>query len=194
MQVEVSGQHISIGSSLKEYVEGKAQEVVGRYFGDAPRTHVHFSKQNRSFVCDIIMHDGTGRHMVIKSNNVSDEVYSAFDGSMSKLEKQLRRYKSKLNSHQKRMKVSEAIPDSMKYVISPSSEDHEDEDMQEFDVDNPVIVAEKPTSIMSLSVGEAVMKMDLENLPALMFKNAKTERVNVVYYRKDGNISWVDSK
>ena len=38
------------------------------------------------------------------------------------------------------------------------------------------------------------MKMDLENLPALMFENIKTNRINVVYYRKDGNISWVDSK
>ena len=37
------------------------------------------------------------------------------------------------------------------------------------------------------------MKMDLEDLPALMFRNVKTDRINVVYYRKDGNISWVDS-
>jgi len=192
MQVAVSGQHISIGSSLQEYVESKTQEVVGKYFGDAPSTNVHFSKHARNFACDIIMRDGTGRHMVIKSNSVSDEVYNAFDLSMSKLEKQLRRYKSKLNSHQKRMKLSEAVPDSVKYVISPSTE--ADDDIQEFDVDNPAIVAEKPTTILSLSVGEAVMKMDLENLPALMFKNAKTERINVVYYRKDGNISWVDSQ
>ena len=64
---------------------------------------------------------------------------------------------------------------------------------QEIDLDNPVIVAEKATKILKLSVGQAVMKMDLEDLPALMFRNVKTDRINVVYYRKDGNISWVDS-
>ena len=61
-------------------------------------------------------------------------------------------------------------------------------------MDNPAIIAEKPTQVLPISVGEAVMKMDLENLPALMFENVKTGRINVVYYRRDGNISWVDSK
>ena len=90
------------------------------------------------------------------------------------------------------MKVSEVIPTTTKYVISPTKIDDEVED-QEIDLDNPVIVAEKATKILKLSVGQAVMKMDLEDLPALMFRNVKTDRINVVYYRKDGNISWVDS-
>ncbi len=60
--------------------------------------------------------------------------------------------------------------------------------------DNPVIIAEKSVEILTLSVSGAVMKMDLENLPALMFQNSHTNRMNVVYYRRDGNISWIDSK
>ncbi|EER22260.1 ribosome-associated factor Y [Rickettsia endosymbiont of Ixodes scapularis] len=36
------------------------------------------------------------------------------------------------------------------------------------------------------------MKMDLEDLPAVVFKNINNDRINIVYYRKDGNISWVD--
>ena len=101
----------------------------------------------------------------------------------------MRKYKSKLNNHHRGFKTSELSSDAVKYVISSKGEEE-----QEFDVDNPAIVAEKPTQVLPLTVGEAVMKMDLENLPALMFENAKTGRVNVVYYRKDGNISWVDSK
>ena len=191
MQVTVSGQHISIGNSLQEYVESRTHEIVGKYFENAPSTDVHFSKQGHNFTCNIIVRDGTGRHVVIRINNMSDDIYNAFDLTISKLEKQLRRYKSKLNNHHKRVKLSEAVPDSVKYIISPATAE---EDQQEFNVDNPTIVAEKPTAILSLSVGEAVMRMDLEDLPALMFKNIKTNRVNVVYYRKDGNISWVDSQ
>ena len=191
MQVVASGQHISIGAALQDYVKSRTNEVVKKYFGEVPSAHIHFSKQGREFGCDIVVNDGTGRNMVMKSNSSADEIYSAFDIALSKLEKQLRKYKSKLNDHQKRMKISEISPKAVKYIISPSTA--EEHDIEEFDVDNPVIVAEKPTKVLPLSVGEAVMKMDLENLPALMFENAKTGRINVVYYRKDGNISWVDS-
>jgi ribosomal subunit interface protein len=192
MQVSVSGQHLSIGLSLQEYVKERMGGSIKKYFDHAPSATVHFNKQNHDFSCDIVVNDGTGRHIVIKSNASSDDVYFAFDAALSKIEKQLRKYKSKLKDHSSKMKVSEVIPTTTKYVISPTKIDDEVED-QEIDLDNPVIVAEKATKILKLSVGQAVMKMDLEDLPALMFKNVKTDRINVVYYRKDGNISWVDS-
>jgi ribosomal subunit interface protein len=192
MQVSVSGQHLSIGLSLQEYVKERMGGSIKKYFDHAPSATVHFNKQNHDFSCDIVVNDGTGRHIVIKSNASSDDVYFAFDAAISKIEKQLRKYKSKLKDHSSKMKVSEVIPTTTKYVISPTKIDDEVED-QEIDLDNPVIVAEKATKILKLSVGQAVMKMDLEDLPALMFRNVKTDRINVVYYRKDGNISWVDS-
>jgi len=192
MQVSVSGQHLSIGLSLQEYVKERMGGSIKKYFDHAPSATVHFNKQNHDFSCDIVVNDGTGRHIVIKSNASSDDVYFAFDAALSKIEKQLRKYKSKLKDHSSKMKVSEVIPTTTKYVISPTKIDDEVED-QEIDLDNPVIVAEKATKILQLSVGQAVMKMDLEDLPALMFRNVKTDRINVVYYRKDGNISWVDS-
>ncbi len=192
MQVSVSGQHLSIGLSLQEYVKERMGGSIKKYFDHAPSATVHFNKQNHDFSCDIVVNDGTGRHIVFKSNASSDDVYFAFDAALSKIEKQLRKYKSKLKDHSSKMKVSEVIPTTTKYVILPTKIDDEVED-QEIDLDNPVIVAEKATKILKLSVGQAVMKMDLEDLPALMFRNVKTDRINVVYYRKDGNISWVDS-
>ncbi len=189
MQIEVSGQHISVGESLQEYTKGRVVEIVSKYFENAPSAHVRFSKHGHEFHCDIMVHDGTGRHVVIKNNASADEVYHACDLACSKLEKQMRKYKSKLNGHHKRIKISEIEPDAIKYTIAASSADQEDAYS-----DNPAIIAEAGTQILSLSVSEAVMRMDLQNLPALMFKNAKNGRVNVVYYRKDGNIAWVDSK
>lgn len=193
MQVLVSGQHLSIGTSLQEYVKNKITGSINKYFDHAPSATAHFHKQNHDFLCDIVVNDGTGRHIIIKSNAAADDVYFAFDSALSKIEKQLRKYKSKLKDHSRRMKVSEITPDTVKYIISPNKINSEDES-SEIDFDNPVIVAEKAIKILKLSVGQAVMKMDLENLPALMFENVKTDRINVVYYRKDGNISWVDSQ
>ena len=59
---------------------------------------------------------------------------------------------------------------------------------------SPTIIAEKPSNVENLSVKDAVMKMDLLNLPALLFTNDASRKLNLVYYRKDGNISWIDTK
>ncbi len=76
-----------------------------------------------------------------------------------------------------------------KYILADSGE-NEIEDMG--DGDAPVIIAEKPAQIETLSVSDAVMRMDLGELPAVLFINKKTGNLNVVYRRDDGNISWID--
>jgi ribosomal subunit interface protein len=191
MQVSVSGQHLPMKQSLQDYAKNRLTEVVAKYFEQAPSAHIHFAKNANDFHCDIIVNDGTGRHVIMKSDGSSDEIHTAFDIAIMRIEKQLRKYKSRLKDRHDRVKLSEIDVSSkaVKYVISRNNQDEEEPDL-----DNPVIVAEKPIDVLSLSVGDAVMHMDLENLPALMFRNNKTHRINVVYYRKDGNISWVDSK
>ncbi|MCP5369462.1 MAG: ribosome-associated translation inhibitor RaiA [Rickettsiaceae bacterium] len=190
MQIQISGQHLSIGQKLQTYVKDKTTETVTTYFSEAPSAHIYFSKNSHHITCDIIVNEGTGRHNILKSNAVCDDIYSAYDQSLAKLQKQLRKYKSKLNDYSKKIKISQ-VEDAIHYTINSSKEeDHE----SEFNVDNPAIIAEMPSQIPTLSVGEAVMEMDLKNLPTLMFKNIKTNKINVVYYRSDGNISWVDPK
>lgn len=191
--INISGQNIKVGQALQEYVTERMEEIITKYFDHAPGAHVNFTKRGFEYLCDIIISDGTGRHTAIKSNAASDEVYASFEKALSKAAKQLRKYKSKLKDRNDRIKLNEAAPEAIKYVIDPKGGEIDDDEF-EIDVDNPVIVAEKATNILKLSVGEAVMQMDLQNLPALMFENTKTGRINVVYYRKDGNISWVDSK
>ena len=56
----------------------------------------------------------------------------------------------------------------------------------------PMIVAEMEAKIPSLSVGEAVMQMELAGAPVLVFRNESKNGVNVVYRREDGNIGWID--
>lgn len=189
MQVKISGQQMSIGDSLTEYVDGKAKEVVQKYFDHAVSAYVHFVKQSYLYVCDIVVNEGTGRNMIIKSSANCDDVYSSFDQAIAKIEKQLRKYKSKLKNHNK-VKVSEIpVTEAVNYVINPfREEEHIETD------DAPLTIAEQPAKIETLTVAEAIMRMDLENHPALMFKNASNNRINIVYYRADGNISWVDSK
>ncbi len=192
MNIHVSGQHVSVGSSLIDYVKERANLTISKYFNNSPACNVKFSKEAHKFVCSLVVNDGMGRGVTLKSRSSSDEVYNSFDKALAKTEKQLRKYKSKLNNYGDKIKISEVFSNATKYVISANNNQSEEEE-NTIDENNPLIIAEKPVDILKLSVGDAVMKMDFENLPALMFENTKTGRINVVYYRKDGNISWVDS-
>jgi ribosomal subunit interface protein len=186
MQINISAQHFSLGESLQRHVHDKLGDHVKKYFEHTIKCDVHFDKINHFYTCEIVA--STGVKTTIVSNGSSDDIYASFDISLSKLDKQLRKYKSKLKDYHQVMKMSESI-ETKKYIIAPNIED-EEENAGTF----PVIIAEKPIAIMNLTIQEAVMKLDLENLPALIFNNTASQRLNVVYYRKDGNIAWVDSK
>ena len=116
-----------------------------------------------------------------------DDVYAAFDEALEKMSKQLRRYKRKITNHHKSEQRPELVSvTGKKYVLKPETGEQED------DKHSGLIIAEQHTEIATMTVSEAVMKMDLQDLPALMFFNKAHGRLNVVYRRNDGNISWVD--
>ena len=66
----------------------------------------------------------------------------------------------------------------------------EDEELEESYA--PLVVAETPTKIRTMTVSMAVLQLDLIDAPALMFKNAANGSHNVVYRRSDGNVGWID--
>ncbi len=186
MKITVSGKHIKIGNGLKEHVLESTEAGITKYFENAISADIIFSKETHLFVCDIVVNDGTGNHSNYKSQAKEENIFAAFDRALDKMEKQLRRYKRRIKDH-KKMPIGEvATILATKYVIS--------DDGQDIEEDNPIIIAEKQTSIEKLTVADAVMRMNLANLPALMFINKKTGNYNVVYKRLDGNISWVEAK
>ena len=95
----------------------------------------------------------------------------------------------RFKNHKKHKVHSIELVSGTKYVIPPL----EDEDIKNHEK-SPAIIAEKPSVAEPLTVKDAVMKMDLLNLPALVFINSASKKLNVIYYRKDGNISWIDTQ
>ena len=82
-----------------------------------------------------------------------------------------------------------------RYVIAqPEDSQAEDADDEALPAgaDNPVVIAETTAEMDTLSVSEAVMRLDLSERSALVFLNAGNGRMNVIYRRRDGNIGWVD--
>lgn len=183
MEINVSGKHVELGEALQAHIENRIHEGVKKYLDRVTQVHVVITKEGHEFRADIHANTGTHEHVEVNGRGQNDDVYAAFDTACEKIEKQLRRYKRRLKDHHAR-DVADKLP-AMDYVIQPSQEEEASDDA-------PMIIAENAMHIETLSVSEAVMRMDLADIPAYMFYNSKNGRVNMVYRRPDGNISWVD--
>lgn len=190
MQLHISGKHVDLGESFQKHAAARLEEGMNKYLDRVVSADVVVTKEAHQFRVDIHANTGTHSHLTLKSKALAVDVYAAFDQAVDRIEKQLLRYKNRIRNHHGvkpvREAVAQAVRQAKKYVLRP------EDDRELTEEGAPTIIAEKPTEIETLSVSEAVMKMDLSDLPALMFFNSSHGRINVVYRRHDGNISWVD--
>lgn len=186
MRYQISGKQIDIGTALQTHVEEELGSVVQKYAERPTDAQVVFSKSGHEHVCEATVHLSTGLTAQAKAH--ATEIYAAFDGCCEKMEKQLRRYKRRLKDHHRTRAEPVEQMGASSYILA--SDDGVDE--SEPDSLQPMIVAEMETKIPSLSVGEAVMQMELAGAPVLVFRNEGKDGLNVVYRRDDGNIGWID--
>ena len=186
MRYQISGKQIDVGVALQTHVQTELGSVLAKYAGRPTDAHVIFSKNAHQFACETIVHLSTGLTSQAKAH--ANEVYAAFDLCAEKMDKQLRRYKRRLKDHHKDRSEPVEQLDGSAYILA-GSEDQED---GEPDTLQPMIIAEMGTKIPSITVGEAVMQLELGGAPVLVFRNQGIDRVNVVYRREDGNIGWID--
>ena len=187
MRIQVSGKQIDVGDALRTHVEERLNEAVAKYFDRPVEAVVTFCRDRHEFVADSSVHLPTG--MTVQATARSEEIYSSFEGAVDRMEKQLRRYKRRLKDHHRdRQDPIEALEASSYILRGEEGEGEEPETLQ------PVIVAEMETRVQFLSVGEAVMQMELAGAHLLVFRNEAHGGVNVVYRRDDGNIGWIDPR
>ncbi len=186
MRYKISGKQIDIGEALQFHVQSELGEVVAKYAERPTDATVVFSRSAHEHVCEATVHLSTGLTAQAKAH--ATEIYAAFDQCNEKMEKQLRRYKRRLKDHHRERSEPVELSGASSYILASESAEHEaePESLQ------PIIVAEMETKIQSLSVGEAVMQMELAGSPVLIFRNENKDGLNVVYRREDGNIGWID--
>jgi len=193
MQITVTGKQIDVGEALRQHAEERLGEVVAKYFDHGIDANVVLSRVAHLFRADLSVH--VGRNILVQSHGEAETAYPAFDVACDRIAKRLRRYKRRLRDHNQRERRAGAeaagaqpVPQATQYVLAPPSD--EADDLPEGDA--PIIIAENAAPVETLTVGEAVMRMDLADLPALVFRSSVHGGVNVVYRRNDGNIGWVD--
>jgi ribosomal subunit interface protein len=189
MPLRISGKNVDIGQALREHIETRVSEALGKYFDGGYTGHVVVEREGSGYATECSIHLDTGT--LLQSSGSAHEVYAATDQAVERIGKRLRRYKRKLKSHQGkengRDNTVAEVMQAQSYILAMPDEDEElPEDY------SPVVVAETTQQIRTATVGRAVMELDLSGAPVMVFRNAGSGTINVVYRRSDGNIGWID--
>ncbi len=189
MQITVSGKQVDLSDALRVRVAEQLEAIAGKYFDHALEAVVTFGRARSFFTCDVNVHAGRG--LSLRGEGEAADAHSAFDDAAEHLAKRLRRYRRRVNEHARDLANRERPEAARQYVLR-QEEEAPDGDGRTAAETYATVIAESPAEINRLSVGEAVMRMDLADQTVLMFRNSTSGELNVVYRRSDGHIGWID--
>jgi putative sigma-54 modulation protein len=191
MQLSVTFRHMDSTDALRDYAREKV-ERIRKYFPDPIKAHV-------VLVCDrgynhtadvmITLHNG----LVIKGVETTEDMYSSIDLVMAKIERQVRRYKEKIRSH----KGAEGLHGQREIIHSVLAEPEPEGQVVAGNGHGPAaepqIMKKSKFFAKPLTPNEAVMQMNLLGNDFLVFTNAASHEVNVVYRRGDGTYGLIET-
>lgn len=173
MRINVTFRHMEASEPVRSYVEDKLPKVK-KYIDEPVEAQVVLSVEKK------IRHKAeaslSAKGITIKATDETADMYAAIDGMLDKLERQLKKYKDKIKMHKPLSGRERRVE---KTVFSAESIDEEHQE--------PMIIKSASFQVKPMSVDEAVMQMDLLDKEFLVFTDAVTEEINVVYRRKDRN-------
>lgn len=181
MKIQVTGKHTDIGESFDHYMQDTLKNAMQKYFDDPIAAHITIEKKGHQFHTEITSHVSHGFDIIVKGHD--QDPYTSFDMAVSRVKSKLSRHKTRLKDHRHKapnIKVEMA----QKYILDGLEKEEQTK--------HPSIIAEVKIEIQTLFVGDAVMQMDLKDLPVVLFRNPNNNQINVVFRRTDGNIGWVD--
>ncbi len=190
MEIQVSGKNMDLGDALQTHVAEKLSDGVQKYFERGAEASVTFSRERHLVECDLTAHLASG--VYLNAHGEGGDAYGAFEESLAKLEKRIRRYKRRLKNHHVNGKEPLPAEQASFYLLQPLPEEDDADDDAAAEDPSPVVVAESETALREMTVGSAVMQLDLGEQPVVVFKNAAHGGINVVYRRRDGHIGWID--
>jgi ribosomal subunit interface protein len=185
MTLRVSGKNLDIGEALRQHVLEKVEATVTRYFSGSVGGHVVMTREGSGYRSDCTLRLSSG--ISLHAEGRAHEPYLCFEQAADKIERRLRRYKTRIKGH-----VGPSAANARGKVENYLIEQPGDEEEEPAGGFNPVVVAEGTEDLKPLSVASAVAELDLTGAPVIVFQHAGSGRVNVVYRRRDGAIGWLD--
>ncbi|MFQ5464752.1 MAG: ribosome hibernation-promoting factor, HPF/YfiA family [Thermodesulfobacteriota bacterium] len=175
MQVNVTFRHMESSDALRTYAEEKSSRLA-RYLVEPVEVHWMLSVEKIRHIADATIVAGG---VSIKAREDTPDMYSAIDMTIDKLEKQVKRHKEKVKDHK-----SHGVEPAEAELVEPAE--------AEPSPGGPRIIKRENTFVKPMSVEEAAMQMDVVEKGFLVFKDAATEQVNVIYRRDDGDYGLIE--
>lgn len=170
MRTRVTCRHCELEPELKEHVDSKL-ERLSRYFDRVDEAHVVFTTEGHRCIADVTVH---ASRAVISSEQTADDLRSAFDRSIDKVERQIRRYKERVRNHK-------GVDTTAEVAMASAGASMEDLG----------IVPEKLSS-KAMTPDEAFSELEELKVAFLVFMNSENEKINVIYRRNDGDYGLVE--
>ncbi|MDQ7794204.1 MAG: ribosome-associated translation inhibitor RaiA [bacterium] len=162
MRIRISSRNLEVTAEVRKYVQKKVGKL-SRYFDETPTCQVTLAVERDRHIIEITM---ALNGMILRGQEAAGDMFSSIDLVTDKLERQIRKYKTRINRHMRKV----ALPEEL--LPAPEEEDQ--------------VVKVKRFAIKPMPVEEAVLQMNLLGHDFFVFANSDDERINVVYRRKDG--------
>src|SRR6202158_1024242 len=159
MSFRISGQHLDVGTALRDRIADRVAEAMAKYFDGGYSGHLTLARDGFGFRAECAIHLDSKN--TLHAEGMAPDAYASADQAALRIEKRLRRYHRRLKEHRPARAAAEASIDAASYVIEAPQHDNEAE-VGDF---TPVIVAESKTTLKQLSVSDAVTELDVTRTP-----------------------------
>lgn len=186
LKYNVRGENIEVTPAIREYVEAKVGKIE-RYFDDMPEAQAHVNLK--------IYSDKTGKaevtiplpNIVLRAEETSPDLYGSIDLVSDKLERQIRKYKTKVNRKFRRQKadIKEGVSPDLLRATSSDQDEKEEEELR--------IVRKKRFNLKPMNEEEAVLQMEMIGHDFFIYLDGETAGTNIVYKRDDGDYGLIET-
>jgi putative sigma-54 modulation protein len=178
--IKVTGRHVSITEAIKNYASSKVEHLHLDY----PRiieAHVILDVEKHRHFAEVILH--CTNHITIEASEETDDMYASIDRVIGKIAQQMRKYKTKImRTHRPRR---QGVQHFQEQVLSVDGFDANEEA-------EPQVVQTERYPVKPMFVDEAVLQLEMSSRQFVVFLNAKTEKISVLYRRKDGGFGLME--
>ena len=178
--IQFTGRHVSVTEAIKDYATGKIENLHLDY----PRiieAQVILDVEKHRHNAEIILH--CNNHITIEASDETEDMYASIDGAIAKIARQMRKYKTRiLRTHRPRGFDVKHIEEQVLSV--EGLDEHAESEMQ--------VIQTERYPVKPMFVDEAVLQMEMSNRQFVVFLNPKTERVSILYRRKDGGLGLME--